>query len=495
MSTHGDVFLAVDLGASGGKMAAARFDGRRLHILDTRDFANHPIHLRESLYWDVFGLYQAIVDAFSAYAAQGFRARCIGVDTWGASYGLLDAKGRLMEPVFHYRDERTLHVMEALHRRMPQRELFDLTGCQCNRTYTLPQLYACVLAGEPGLQAADRLLFLPDLITWFLGGEPTNERTIAGTSTLMNAAQDDWEPRVFEAFGIPRKLTTPLVDAGTRKGTLLPRIGRETGIGSPALAATIGHDSAAAVAAIPGFGPGKLYISIGTNISMGVERDAPLLGDAAFAGGLKNTGGMDRKIIVYRDFAAFWLLNELRKRWQGEGADVSYPTLEQAAARAKSCGALLDVEHHTLNTAGGDMQEKMTEYLWRTAQPIPQTIGEWTRCVLESMVVKVLHVANILVHAGEMPLTEAVVINGGARNGLLGRMLADALQMPLMAGMPYGTVAGNLLAQLRTMGEVSSLAEMREVSANTFDMMRYEPGDRGHWRERLASAVERGICV
>lgn len=484
-----NAYLAVDLGASSGKIAAARFDGRQLLFLDSKNFENRPVRLPHGLYWDVFGLYHAIIDGLSSFAASGINACSMGIATWGASYGLLDAAGRLMNPIFHYRDERTADIMEPLYQKMSRREMFNITGCQCNRTYTLPHLYASVSENDSSLEAAHKLLFLPDLFTYFLGGEPVNERTIAGTSSLLNAQQNEWESKVFERFNIPWHITTKLVNAGEKKGVLFPHISRETGIGMPTLAASIGHDSAAGVAAIPDFSSNKLYISIGTNISMGIERDEPLLGEEAYASGIKNTGGIDGKIIVYRDFSAFWMLTELQKDWHNEGVDVSFSALEKQASKARSCGSLLGLEHPMLNDPSGSMLMKMSRFLKAFKQPIPATIGEWVLCVLESMVVQAMHVARTMRHASRTPLNEVVVINGGARNSLLVQMLCDALQLPLRAGMPNATIAGNLLTQLRMEKEVSSLKQMREVSANTFKMKRYAPRNNERWEDLLYQAI------
>lgn len=488
--------IAVDLGASGGKMAAARFDGKHLLLEEYITLENTPVRLGPAFYWDIFALYQGILQGLAAYADQGVQAATLGVDTWGASYGFLDKKGRLLEPVFHYRDARTETVMEALFARVPQRELFALTGCQCNRTYTLPQLYASVLEESPCLQSAHKMLFLPDLFSYFLCGEATSERSIAGTSTLLNTAQDEWQPKVFERFDIPQHFLTPLVDAGSKKGKLLPRLAAETGMAGAEVIASIGHDSAAGVAAIPDFGPGKLYVSIGTNVSMGIEGERPLLSDEAFAGVLKNTGGMERTIITYRDFPAFWLMNGLRSSWQRQGKNYSYPELEEMAKAAKSTGAVVDPEDPAFGGHEADMLRQMQQYLKDTNQPLPQTDGEFARCVLESLALKIKNTAESMQHCSGVPLTEVFVINGGARNGFLVQLISDALGLPLRAGMPYATLAGNLLCQVYSSGGAASLGEMREIAKSSFEMAEYmpKPGLAKNWAERLAAAREKGLC-
>lgn len=483
-------YLAADFGASGGKMAAARFDGQRLLLEDYRSFPNRAVQLGETLYWDLFSIYESILSGAEAYRAEGVEAESLGIDAWGATYGLLNRQGRLLEPVYHYRDARTEAVMEPLFRHVPAREVFQLTGCQCNRTYTLPQLYSCVLSGDPCLEHADALLFLPDLIGYFLTGVATNEMTIAGTSALLGPQQEDWSLEVFRRFGIPTHFLRPLVDAGSVKGTIQGHAARRIGNGVK-LVATTSHDSAAAVAAIPGFGAGKLYISIGTNVSMGVELDEPITTGQAFAGGFKNTGGFGRKKIIYRDFSAFWIINELRAGWEADGMDTSFDRLHELAVQAKSVGAYVDPEYAPINNPGGDMTRKLTEYLERTGQPIPETVGEWVRCVFESVALKAKHVAERIHSDLGVPLSEACVINGGSRNTLLVQLIADALGLPVKAGMPYATLAGNLLTQLFADGCVASLTEMRQVAARSFQMKEYAPVSGTQWDEALSAMRER----
>lgn len=480
-------YLAADFGASGGKMVAARFDGSKLLLEDYLTFPNNPVSLGSSLYWDLFSLYESILHGVEQYRSRGMATKSLGIDTWGATYGFLDHRGRLLEPVFHYRDIRTADVMEPLFAQMSRKTLFTLSGCQCNRTYTLPQLYSCVLNSDPCLESARQMLLLPDLLGYFLTGVSTSERTIAGTSALLEPDQGAWSQDILHRFQIPTHFLTPLVDAGTPKGELIGTAAERIG-GDIQIVATTAHDSAAAVAAIPGFGPGRLYVSIGTNVNMGIELDHPVLTEEAFAGGFKHTGGFGRTIILYRDFSAFWLINELRTLWRQTGVDYSFDQLHALAENAAGFGSIVDTEHPSLNTAEGNIQEKMTVYLLETGQTVPATPGDWVRCIFESIAVKIAHVATLLRNSLGIPLREAFVINGGSRNTLLVQMISDATALPVKAGMPYGTLAGNLLTQLYSDRSIASLEEMREVSANSFTMQAYAPQPDERWQKLLFTA-------
>ena len=418
-------------------------------------------------------------------------ADAVAVDTWGASYGLLDKKGRLMEPVYHYRDERTRTTIQDMNSVMNTYELFRLTGCQCNRTYTLPQLYSYRAENSAVLYNASSMLLLPDLLGYFLTGVKTTEMTIAGTSCLMENRQENWSIEVARRFGIPEKLYTEIVEPRTFKGNLRQEIQIQTGMKNTRLVATVGHDSAAAVAAIPDFGENKLYISIGTNVSMGVERSECLLSREGYLKGFKNTGGIDRKKIIYRDFSACWHLNEFIRTRKEQGITYSFVDLINMALEVKNPVPWFDVEVLSFNEAGGDFCRKMNQYFAQTGQRELTEDGEFVRSIYESIVLKIRHYAEALKELGII-YGRINIINGAVRNSLLMQMISNALGKEVYAGMEYATLTGNLLTQLYAMGEVKTVKEMRSLSAECFSMKQYGPEEQESWTE-TAEKYERII--
>ena len=483
--------IAVDIGASSGKMAFGEFDGSQLLVREYRDFANRPVDIGTALYWDVFSLHNAIVDGMAYFKEKYGEADAVAVDTWGASYGLLDKKGRLMEPVYHYRDERTRTTIQDMNSVMNTYELFRLTGCQCNRTYTLPQLYSYRAENSAVLYNASSMLLLPDLLGYFLTGVKTTEMTIAGTSCLMENRQENWSIEVARRFGIPEKLYTEIVEPRTFKGNLRQEIQIQTGMKNTRLVATVGHDSAAAVAAIPDFGENKLYISIGTNVSMGVERSECLLSREGCLKGFKNTGGIDRKKIIYRDFSACWHLNEFIRTRKEQGITYSFVDLINMALEVKNPVPWFDVEVLSFNEAGGDFCRKMNQYFAQTGQRELTEDGEFVRSIYESIVLKIRHYAEALKELGII-YGRINIINGAVRNSLLMQMISNALGKEVYAGMEYATLTGNLLTQLYAMGEVKTVKEMRSLSAECFSMKQYGPEEQEYWTE-TAEKYERII--
>lgn len=490
----GKIVVAADLGASGGKMAKGCFDGNTLQVDRFYEFANKPMELNGNLYWDLFRLYNSILDGMSYYAEDN-RVEAIGIDAWGASYGFLDKRGRLLEPVYHYRDLRTEHSLERMYQVLPKRKLFELTGCQPNRTYTLPQLYSYQEHDDRIIDLAHKMLFLPDLLEYFLSGEISTERSIAGTSSLLRPEQDQWAYEVLDTLGIQTGMLTNLVDGGTQRGTVLNGVGNSTGVGKAKVIATVGHDTAAAVAGIPNFGVNQMYISIGTNINMGIELTGSITSEKAYEGGFKNAGVLEDRKMLYRDFSAFWLLNELIRTWRGEGKHYDYPAIMDMVLVCKTKGVYIDVEADSFNNPGENMKQKINDYLMKTGQESLHTDAEFARCILESIALKVKYCTEYFKKRLNIPLDKVSVINGGTRNHVMMQMISDALDLPIYCGLPYATLVGNVLIQLYALGEFRSMDEIREVSGRSFTMKEYLPraGEKERWDAGLQDMMDKGI--
>lgn len=489
------IVIAADLGASGGKMSKGIFDGNKLQIGEYFDFENNPVELNGNLYWDLFALYRSILQGISHYGREQ-DIDSVSIDTWGATYGLLDSKGRLLEPIYHYRDLRTQHSMEQLYQVISKEKIFQLTGCQPARSYTLPQLYSYVEHQENIIDFADTLLFLPDLLSYFLTGEKVVERSIAGTSGLLRPDQNDWCYELFDMLGIQTRMLLSLVDPGTERGKLNGNIAASLNIKPMKVISAVGHDTACAVAGIPNFGVGQVYISIGTNINMGVEVTESVTGETAFRGGYKNASVMEDRKILYRDFAAFWILNEFRRSCREEGHFYSYQDMMDLASEGKSKGVFIDVDDELLNNAGGNTKEKINHYLKESGQEILSEDADFIRCILESIALKVKYCIEYLEKKLHIPLHKISVVNGGTRNYVLMQMISDALSKPVYCGLPYATLIGNTLTQLYALGELKSVDEMRELSGQSFSMKEYLPleSKRRYWDDGLQQMIENGVC-
>ncbi len=382
------VYLAIDLGAESGRVMAGCFDGARLRIEEIHRFANVPVRLRGSLHWDILHLFSEIKRGLALAArAHGAALVSVGVDTWGVDYGLLDAGGRLLGHPFHYRDGRTDGMMGEAFRRLPKAEIYAETGIQFMFFNTIFQLLSEVVCGAPALSIAGRMLFIPDLLNFWLCGVGVNERTIASTSQLYDPRKKQWAHAVIDGLQIPDRIFGEIVDPGTALGPLLPEVAEETGAGALQVVAPGCHDTASGVAAVPARGNRHAYLSSGTWSLMGVESPDPVIDGKSFSAGFTNEIGVFDTVRLLKNISGLWLVQECRRTWAARGQDSSYGELTGLAAQAPPFAAFIDPDFPEFSPPG-DMPARIQGFCRRTAQEPPVTTGSLVRTALESLAFK-----------------------------------------------------------------------------------------------------------
>ena len=143
--------VAVDLGASSGRVMLGHAGPDVLDLTEVSRFVNRPVQAAGTLYWDVLALYAGAVDGIRTAARATGRLDGIGVDSWAVDYGLLDRSGQLLGNPVHYRDHRTDGVMDKVVADLGADFLYERTGLQLLPINTIYQL-----AVGPGDGAAPR---------------------------------------------------------------------------------------------------------------------------------------------------------------------------------------------------------------------------------------------------------------------------------------------------------------------------------------------------
>lgn len=481
-------FAAVDLGAESGRVVVGSFDGKKLQLEETHRFPNASVRVctgeASTLYWDVLRLWNDIQDGLTkAHQTHGELAG-IGVDTWGVDFGLFDVNGALLGNPVHYRDARNEGMMERAFEVLPRRDIFERTGLQFMPFNTLYQLLALREQNSPQLEIAQSLLFMPDLLHCWLTGTCAAEYTIASTSQMLDARARTWDEELLQLLDIPRRILPDIVAPGTALGHLRPEVAARTGLDeSTHVIAPGAHDTASAVAAVPFGEKGGAYLSSGTWSLMGVELDEPLINDRVAELNFTNEGGVGGKIRFLKNIAGLWLVQECRRAWMAQsGKEYTYDDLTQRASGASSFGAVLEPDDPRF-VAPASMPQAIAEYAAATGQAAPQYKGEFVRCCLESLALKYRWTLEKLEELRGEKIETLHIVGGGTQNRLLSRLSSDAIGRPVVAGPIEATATGNILTQAMARGELSTLAEMREVVRNSFEVEYYEPGtdDTDRW--------------
>ncbi|MCX6560988.1 MAG: rhamnulokinase [Candidatus Aminicenantes bacterium] len=486
-------FLAFDIGAESGRAIVGTISGGRIGLREIHRFPNAPIALFGRLHWDIYALLEEMKKGLAACASEVPSIESIAVDTWGVDFGLLAADGSLLGLPFAYRDPRNIPAMQAFLAKMPADRLYERTGIQLLPFNSLFQLQALASHNAPLLKAADRLLFMPDLLTWFISGVAINEATIASTSQMIDPRTRDWAGDLLAFLGLPPSLVRRPIEPGNLVGSLLPGLARETGLRAVPVSATASHDTASAVAAVPAEGRRWAYISSGTWSLVGIETPAPLITERTRALNFTNEGGVAGTVRFLKNVAGLWLVQRCRRLWDAQ-SPIGYDDLKRLAEDAPAFRAFVDPDApEFLNP--DDMPEAIRGYCRRTGQAPPDGQGPIIRCVLESLALKYRAVLDDLASVSPEPIDKVHIIGGGSQNWVLNRFTADATGRTVVAGPIEATALGNILGQALALGCVGSLEEARSLAAASFRLETYEPRPSAGWDkayDRFRGIVESG---
>jgi rhamnulokinase len=464
---------AVDLGATSGRVMACRVGARTLHLEELHRFGNGGVPVHGDLYWDVLGIHREVLVGIREVARTG-RLQGIGIDSWAVDYGLLDRDGRLLANPRSHRDPRTDGVPAQVRTTVTDEELYDVTGLQQLPFNTVYQLVSEL--GTPALEAAERLLLLPDLLTFWLTGEAGAERTNASTTGLYDVRTREWALDLAKRLGLPWAVLPPLRDPGSVVGPLLAEVGEYVGAPDVPVIAVGSHDTASAVVGVPAGEESFAYISSGTWSLVGLELETPVLSEEARAADFTNEGGVDDTIRFLKNVMGLWVLSESVRTWADKRlTDATLPALLAGAADAPALRTVVDINDPRLLTPG-DMPSRIQELAREAGEPIPRTPVAITRTILDSLALAYRRNVRLAASLAGRDVDVVHLVGGGSQNELLCQLTADALGVPVLAGPAEAAALGNGLVQARALGaDLPDLAAMRALIRRTHDVRRFEP--------------------
>ena len=475
MSTR--VYLAVDLGAESGRVMAAVFANGKITLEEMARFRTGGVLLPDGWHWDLLRIYADIRTGItSAVAAHGDAVVSVAVDTWGVDYGLLDEGGHLLGLPWMYRDARTDGMMEVAAQTVKAEDLYRRTGLQPMFFNTVYQLLAETRQHAAVVKASARLAFVPDLLTYWLSGERTVERTIASTSGLLKAGTAEWDTELASLLGIPPAILPSVSEPCTIAGHLR---GEDGSPGQIDVVLCGSHDTASAVAGVPAAGKNPLFLSSGTWSLLGRELDAPLVTAATATAKFSNEQGLAGTTRFLKNVAGMWLLQECKRNWEAGGEKLEYESIVAKAA-GTATDVFIDPDAPEFSRPC-DMPAVITAWLEKSGQAAPSTRAGLTRVIFESLALKYrVLLRRMKEWMPDFPDTLHVV-GGGSRNALLNQMTADTSGLRVLAGPSEATALGNVVAQMIARGDLASLAEGRALIRDSFEIGEFTPRDTAAW--------------
>lgn len=480
-------FAAVDLGATSGRVILATVGDGKISLEEILRFPDPIIEMQGHFYWDLPAIYKSVIDGLGAIAARGEKIESIGIDTWGVDFAMFGRDGAMLRLPYCYRDPHTEGAPEKFFERMPCRTLYEKTGIQIMNFNSVFQFDTLRRNGCSALEAADKILFIPDALAYLLTGNAVTEYTIASTAQMIDPRTKEWDADILSELGLAPEKFGRMVMPGDAIGTLTAEVQRLTGLGAVPVVAVASHDTGSAVAAVPAENDDFAYLSSGTWSLMGIESKEPIIDERSFAMNFTNEGGVEGTVRVLKNICGMWLLERCRAEWP----ETDYSKITAEAERAEPFRSVINPDAQCFANPAS-MTEAIAEYCRRTGQPVPETVGQYARCIFESLALRYRQVTEMLKTLSQHPIERLYVIGGGARNEMLNRFTADATGIPVETGSSESTAIGNVMMQAKHAGVAGSMAEMRRIiRASLTDSRRYEPADGDKWQAAYEMYLKR----
>jgi len=465
-------FLAVDLGATSGRTILGTLEDGRLQQRELTRFPNHIIQVGGHWHWDLLALYREVLEALKLVASEGVELQSIGIDTWGCDFAMFGHDGGLLRQPYCYRDPQTEGAMEHFFERMAKEKVYERTGIQFMPFNSLFQLDTLRRNEDSALRVADKILFIPDALTYLLTGEQVCEYTVLSTSQLLNPRTRELDLALLTELELKKRNFGRMVEPGEQVGVLTEEVQRLTGLGPVPVVAVAGHDTASAVAAVPAEDERFAYLSCGTWSLLGIESPTPIISEKSLEYNFTNEGGVEGTTRVLKNICGMWLLEQCRKESPSWPSDIN--EINRGAMEAMPGQSIINPDDPRFANPVS-MVDAIRGYCSETDQHVPQDYREMARCIFESLARRYRQVLDWLRDLAPMPIERLHVIGGGSRNEQLMQMTADAIGMPVIAGPAEGTALGNMLLQAKAAGIVKDLQEMRQVVRRSIETRTYQP--------------------
>ena len=460
-------FFAVDLGATSGRTIIGTLTGGKIELEELTRFDNNLIETGGHFYWDIYALYFEIIKGLKLAAQRELPILSIGIDTWGVDFVCVGKDGALLRNPLSYRDPHTFGMMEDyFERAIDKAKVYDITGIQFMNFNSLFQLYAMRKNNDSALAGAEKILFVPDALSYMLTGKMVCEYTIASTSQMLDPRTKQLDEQLLASVGLSRDNFGRMVNPATEIGVLTKEVQQLTGLGAIPVIAVAGHDTGSAVAAVPAKDEKFAYLSSGTWSLMGIETRNAIINDLSYERNFTNEGGIDGTTRFLKNICGMWLYERCRKEWTD--APKSHTELIAAAMEQPAFQSIINPDDPMFANPAS-MVEAIKDYCRQTGQHVPEGYAEICRCIFESLALRYRQVFNYLREMASFPIEVLHIIGGGSLNAYLNQFTANSLGIEVLAGPQEGTAIGNIMLQAKASGDVGDIWDMRRIIAASIE--------------------------
>lgn len=482
--------IAIDLGASNGRLIAVTLNEGLLELEEIHRFPNNPVIKGNNLFWDIPFLMNELKRGLRRYVQKyGKSIDGLGIDTWGVDFGFISEDGSLLANPYSYRDTHTNQIMAQVHKKISAGALFKQTGVEPAAINTLYQL-AAILYKQPRLiEKTTEIVTMPSLIGFLLTGEKYNEFTHASTTQLLNLDNQNWDQNLIRKVFSHKLPMAEIKETNTIVGYTTNELQEELGFTPVPVINVPGHDTACALAAMPIQSKETVFMSCGTWVLIGMQVEKPVVTKEAFEWGFTNEGTIERTYRFQKNNMGLWLLQQCKKEWEESGDAISYTEESELLKQTEPFQSLIDPDHQMFFNPRS-MTKAIQGYCKKTNQVIPVTKGEFIRCIIESLALKYRWVIERIEWIMNKNIPSIHMAGGGIQNEWLCQFTANATHKPVQTGPVEASSIGNALSQFIALGACENLREARRISRYSFPITKYSPQDADEWTDAYQQFVK-----
>ncbi|PLR66434.1 rhamnulokinase [Bacillus sp. UMB0893] len=461
--------LAVDVGASSGRMILGHKQKDKILLEEIHRFENRIVQKNNQFCWNVDEIFNEIKKGLIKCGKRGIKPESMGIDTWAIDFVLLDKEDTPLTDVVSYRDPRTEGMIEQVAKRISKKDLYKTTGIQFLKFNTIYQLYSIKQNKPEVLEKAHTFLMIPDYLHYLLTSVKANEYTNATTTQLVNTYTGKWDRKILEELDLPVKIFQEVYHPKTILGQLKEELVAELGFNMKVILPAT-HDTGSAVIATQEWEE-SIYISSGTWSLIGVEHHSPTCTPKALESNFTNEGGIDCRYRFLKNIMGLWMIQEARRLY---GKQYSFAELMKLSGEIEDFNSIVDVnDDRFLNPE--NMIEEIMNYCRETSQQVPKSPGEVAKCIFDSLVVSYQKAIEEIEEIFERKFNKINVIGGGCQNEVLNQMIANKTKKKVYAGPVEATAIGNIVTQMIALGEIEDLFIAKTIIKNSFEVKTYLP--------------------
>ena len=462
MSVH----VAVDIGASSGRVIVAEYEDNHFEVSEVHRFKNGFGHVDGHDRWNIDDLFDNILKGLAKVKERGIAECTLGIDTWAVDYVLVKDGEKIGHPIA-YRDSRTQKGVENVFAKISKEDLYSKTGIQFLPFNTVFQ-YAS--EEKEVLQNAEKSLLIPDYLAYQLTGVMVAEETNASTTQLLNPHHKKYDVELLEIAGLEAHQLPELV-AGTYIGDVTDALRAAYDLPLTHVYAVATHDTASAVVGVPATDEHFAYISSGTWSLIGTELKEVLITAETQKQNYTNEWGAYETIRFLKNITGMWSIQEIARILDYQ---YSYQEMAKEAKEVPPFEQFVDLNDERF-TNPKNMIEEIQAYCKETNQKAPETVGKLTMCVYSNLALlyayELEHLERLVGHS-----FDAIhIVGGGSNVSILNQLTATVTGKTVVAGPGEATALGNLLVQMIADGKLESLQHARQFLREQIELNIFEP--------------------